>query len=383
MKTHTKVALFVAVLAALALAAPVAAQSDGTGAIPSCSGDTISGTVVTVDEESGEVTVYSRGEYCTVTLDGEYGHPIVDLLGKYFNDLTPEGLAEELDAKPTGCALQDASGNWALVACGTDGAKDVTVIAENDDGSFVILINGEEVPGTLLVTDPTIAGDLSTALQAFGVDWSLDGSGGVILGAEVAAYHDEGMGFGVLVKLYSMAAALHENCTSTEATCTSVEDLVQAFQSGTGMGELFKLYGKPKTLGVGHVRKIVRSMTDGDVEPSIPDDGEPSAEEGGDEYLQIHSSRNARPSTRGAKPEHAGPKPKRWEQTDASGAAEENDPKPKPVNATGKPDNAGPKPKDPKENNRPEHAGPKPKPENNAGKPDHAGPKNKPNKKDK
>jgi hypothetical protein len=80
---------------------------------------------------------------------------------------------------------------------------------------------------------------------------------------EVIAYHsggegDEegGVGFGVLVKMYAIAAESEEACATAEGPCTpvTVEELMAAYKSGTGMGELFKLYGKPAVLGVGHMK---------------------------------------------------------------------------------------------------------------------------------
>jgi hypothetical protein len=95
------------------------------------------------------------------------------------------------------------------------------------------------------------------------------------LAEEIARYHAEGMGFGVLVKLYAMAQASQEACAPTAdseivaaaeegeeglpetdaCTAVTVEELVSAFKDGSGMGQLFKEYGKPALLGVGHVKK--------------------------------------------------------------------------------------------------------------------------------
>lgn len=97
---------------------------------------------------------------------------------------------------------------------------------------------------------------------------------------EIAMYHDEGMGFGVLVKLYAMVEASVQDCkiqlssgmpsseqpanadvVPTETTCEplTVDGLVSEFKSGTGMGLLFKDYGKPALLGVGHVKKALKN----------------------------------------------------------------------------------------------------------------------------
>jgi hypothetical protein len=92
-----------------------------------------------------------------------------------------------------------------------------------------------------------------------------DTSGLGPIGKQIAAYHEEGMGFGVLVKLYAMAQASAEACQTTTAsggTCTAVtaDELVTSFNSGTGMGALFKEYGKPALRGVGQVRKALKNL---------------------------------------------------------------------------------------------------------------------------
>ena len=65
----------------------------------------------------------------------------------------------------------------------------------------------------------TTAEGLNEALQALVVEnLGLDGEGGVVQpGDEIAAYHEEGMGFGVLAKLYAMAAELQEACAAVES----------------------------------------------------------------------------------------------------------------------------------------------------------------------
>lgn len=79
---------------------------------------------------------------------------------------------------------------------------------------------------------------------------------------EIANYHEEGIGFGVLVKLYAMAEASREACAQApegeECTPLLVDDLVTELKSGVGMGALFKEYGKPALLGVGHVKKALK-----------------------------------------------------------------------------------------------------------------------------
>ena len=64
-------------------------------------------------------------------------------------------------------------------------------------------------------------------------------------GCDVTAYRSSGMGFGVLSIFYAMA----------DEYGVLVQDLVDAFQSGTGVGQLFQQFGKPSKLGVGYLRK--------------------------------------------------------------------------------------------------------------------------------
>lgn len=75
--------------------------------------------------------------------------------------------------------------------------------------------------------------------------------------AEFAAYHEQGLGFGVLVKLYAIAAESQEACATGQSAqacvAVTVEGLVAAFRSGTGMGELFRQHGRPSVVGVGQM----------------------------------------------------------------------------------------------------------------------------------
>lgn len=120
---------------------------------------------------------------------------------------------------------------------------------------------------------------------------------------EVAAYHpqgpsgevgevggeeagDKGVGFGVLVKMYSIAAESQEACEGVDEPCgVTVEELMAAYNSGVGMGELYKLHGKPSALGVGHLKN----------------DGGPPEHAGPKEKEE---------KDKGGPPDHAGPKEK-------------------------------------------------------------------------
>jgi hypothetical protein len=116
----------------------------------------------------------------------------------------------------------------------------------------------------------------------------------------IATYHEEGMGLGVLVKLYAVAAEAAEACSSgeDEELCdVTVEGLVEAFRSGTGLGKLFKEYGKPAILGVGHVDK-----------DNQPDHAGPKEKERGSSGPPEHAGPKAKERDGNGPPEHAGPK---------------------------------------------------------------------------
>ena len=188
MRIQTKTALILALVLALAAVAPVAAQEGGEDEILPCGGESVSGTVVAVDEETGEVTVDTDDGLCTVMLDGEYDHPIVALLGSYFGDVSVESLATALEATQ-GCAVYDPdSEGWTWADCDADGAVAVAVVAENEDGTFTALVDGEEVK--ISVEHPEDAECLSKALEKLMIEWELAEDGTVVQpGDEIAAYH--------------------------------------------------------------------------------------------------------------------------------------------------------------------------------------------------
>jgi hypothetical protein len=228
-----------------------------------CVGLNVSGTVVAVDEAAMVVTLaLEDGTQCTVVLDeGGYDHPVIALLGQYFDDVRPELLSETLNALK-GCVLQ-VGDTWMWEPCETPGALEAKITSfdelEGFKGTLIesgtgidIFVKGEEIA------------DLYKNLSALFVTWQLDEMGAVVeVGDEIAAYHDAGIGFGVLVKLYAMAEAAQEACVESGAAddpaCgISVEELVNQFNGGVGMGELFEAYGKPAMRGVGHIRQEMR-----------------------------------------------------------------------------------------------------------------------------
>jgi hypothetical protein len=239
------------------------AFADSPGDEPgSCLGDNVSGTVVAVDPSTNMVTIDTGDGLCTVTLSGSYDHPIVTLLGAYFGDVNVETLEAALQ-DTTGCALYDeGSGTWAWADCDSDGAIPVRVTGEDGVGNFLAVNLQDGSVITLMITDEETANRVRDALEMLAVDWPLEDGDLVQVSDDVARHHDEGMGFGVLVKLYSLS----------NATGIPVEQLIEEFRSGTGIGHLFKTYGKPPQLGVGHVRQEMKqdgeTAPDQDVQPS-------------------------------------------------------------------------------------------------------------------
>lgn len=263
---HAKKRAFVIVVLILSLLVPGAVYAQEGDPLP-CEGAEVDGTVVAVDEEAGTVTIDTGDGLCTVTLSpGTYEHPIVALLGAYFDDVSAENLAAALE-EITRAAVQDEEGNWTWADPEDEGAIPVTVVAviDNGDGTYTIelAVEGEEEHVFLITDDGDLVMSLDSALNALMVTWTLDEDGTVIeAGDQIAAYHEDGMGFGVLVKLFAMAEESQEACEDSadpEEPCgITVEELVADFQSGVGIGQLFQAYGKPAMVGVGHVRQELK-----------------------------------------------------------------------------------------------------------------------------
>lgn len=250
-KNHKKISLLliVAFLVAALGVLPAGAQME---AAEPCSGDSVSGTVVAVDETTGTATIMTGdGTSCTVTFGGSHDHPIVNLLGQYFGDIDPTSFTGDLPAL-NGWVVDNGDGTWSWVPEGTEGAQTVKIIKDNGDGTFTAEVYDETgaLVGTIVLSldDPAVVETLQGALANLTVTFALDGAGDVLqVSDQIAALHSQGMGFGVLVKLFALAQASDGAVT--------VDQLVAEFNSGTGIGQLFKTYGKPSTLGVGHVRQ--------------------------------------------------------------------------------------------------------------------------------
>ena len=244
----------------LGLPAVVAAQDPPADEVVPCEGDVVAGTVVDVDE-AGTVTVETDAGLCTVMLDGEYEHPTYGLIGSYFGDVNTGELREALDALQ-GWATQDEEGEWSWSDEEDGSAATVLSVVDNEDGTYSIelAVEGQGEPVVLTTEDAEWADALAAALETLIVDWRLEvddeGDVNVVeVADDVGDYHEDGFGFGQLVKVYAIAAESAEACADEEGPCgVTVEELVAALESGTGMGQLFEEYGKPSVLGVGHLR---------------------------------------------------------------------------------------------------------------------------------
>jgi hypothetical protein len=212
-----KMIVFTLILAITLLSIGPAMAQEPPPPPPACPVGDVSGTVVGADPETGVVIIeLADGTQCAVTvnmedIDPEGLHPIVYLLGQYFHNPTIAELKSALDFVE-GCA---------------ENSEDENCSEEN----------------------------LQKALETLIVAWTLDENGSPTpVSEQIAAYHEEGMGFGVLVKLYAIA---DESVLCQAPECTA-DTLVELFKTGQiGMGQIFHEYGKPEKLGVGHVRQAM------------------------------------------------------------------------------------------------------------------------------
>ena len=261
---HIRVLIvFLAVLMVAGLAT-AAAQTGGTETETE-----LSGVVVGVDAEAGTVDILQAdGTIVTVTLsEGDYHHPITALLAEYFGT---DNLAD-----------------WeaGLEALQTDGGVVVALVEGADGTTWTATVMAEDGTTTEVeITDATEAAALQDALDATTVDLTVldDGAGTLTLpdiSDQIEAYHDAGIGYGELVKIYEIAAESQAACEAqaaadeaagtptpepgggeAEEPCgVTVEELAAMVLAGTDMGTLFETYGKPALLGVGHVRKALEA----------------------------------------------------------------------------------------------------------------------------
>lgn len=248
-----------------------------------CEGDSVEGTVIAVDDETGTITIMLGDESeCTVETNTDYDHPITDLLAYYFSDANPDTLAEALDTL-TVCATVDDEGNYVLSEFDEEGVCDgeeliVTSDGDDDDDSTFVAFDAEGGEIALTIEDEDAAGDLASAFIDLEADWDLNEDGTVAdVGDDIEAYHEDGWGYGELVKLYSISAESYESCETADEpvggdgevivegeepaeeddVCgVTVEELMAMMEEDDlSMGDLFEIFGRPTMMGVGHVKQ--------------------------------------------------------------------------------------------------------------------------------
>lgn len=226
-----------------------------------CPGDSVLGRVVAVDPATGKVTLDPGdlgGELCWVSVDGDaYPHPVVDMLGKYFAKIDLEELIQALDDLQVEVTCDN--GDCTI----SEETSAVIISFEGEEGgTFTFKIKVGDQEKTLTTDDEELAEGLIAALDTLQVEWTLVDEEGTPrvsdVGDDIGDYHSEGIGFGLLVKFFAWST---QTCDAGETVepCQEVsfEDLVAQHQEGWGIGKLFKLFGKPALLGVGHVRKAL------------------------------------------------------------------------------------------------------------------------------
>jgi len=134
-------------------------------------------------------------------------HPIVKLLASFFNSLFVAPEVEEPVEEEGGEALPPET-------------------TEDPDSE-----GGEAVEEPIL--EPTLAPE-----------------------EQVAALHtDEDLGFGEITKLLQIVSEAQASCAAEGINCdVTLDSLLEEYESGNGMGDLFAKYGKPEITGVGQVK---------------------------------------------------------------------------------------------------------------------------------
>ena len=150
---------------------------------------------------NGVVTIDTGSGLCTVTANGSYRHPIVTLLSKYFGEVQVKTYTDALKSLQ-GCAV-DSGGSYAWGACGSGVTPNAQIVGINPDGTFLVQITGVTGLVTITITGLNTQ-TIQQTLNSLVVNWTLDGNGDLVqVSDQIAAYHAQGMGFGVLVKLYA------------------------------------------------------------------------------------------------------------------------------------------------------------------------------------
>lgn len=249
--------------------------------VPPCPGTEVSGTVVAIDMTTNTVTIDTGSGLCTVSIqaaEAASGQPIVQLLGQVFDRIHIAALGTTLMDTQAWLVFDTSTSTWSVGQQTDPGAVvgQLMSVTPNADGTFTLVykVEGQTDPVSIVTSDTALADRLTADLQALKVQWSLLAGVAQDSGQQIAAYHDEGMGFGVLVKFYSLAQKSMEGCTTaTPATPTcgvTVQQLVDAFKSGTGIGLIFKEFGRPDFMGVGQAKQSLKNGAASTETPDAP-----------------------------------------------------------------------------------------------------------------
>lgn len=245
--------------------------------VPPCPGTEVSGTVVAVDMTTNTVTIDTGSGLCTVSIqaaEAASGQPIVQLLGQVFDRIHIAALGTTLMDTQAWLIFDSSTNTWSVGQQTDPGAVvgQLISVTPNADGTFTLQykVEGQTDPVSIVTADSALADRLTADLQALKVQWSLEAGVGMDAAQQIAAFHDDGIGFGVLVKFFSLAQKSMEGCTTASPdtpTCgVTVQQLVDAFRSGTGIGLIFKQYGRPDFMGVGQAKQSLKN--DGSTETS-------------------------------------------------------------------------------------------------------------------
>ena len=141
-------------------------------------------------------------------------NPIVLLLSTFFTNLF---TVDEVEETPP----PDES---------DPGTGEPTEVPEGEDGG-----EGSEIPAEEPTPVPTVSAE-----------------------EQIAAMHTEDdLGFGEITKLLQIVTEAQESCELYGTNCdVTVDSLLDEYNTGVGMGELFAKYGKPEITGVGQTKKV-------------------------------------------------------------------------------------------------------------------------------
>lgn len=269
-RRRIKAGMLLSMVTVLVLGTALAASAEEGDDIPECTGDSVSGALIALDANTGDAVIEQEdGSLCSVTLNSDgasYDHPVLALMTSYFEtSLDSVGLDILEDAVEDLTVYVECDDSGSCILDEDEEAPLGRVLSVEDDGSggyvITVLMNGEIL--TLSVEDDYLADLWLESLEMVNVEWELNGSGGLAgdTGNVIESLHEDGMGFGVIVKLIGLSQMATEACSDgltaedgTDLCSINLDSLVASFESGTGLGQLFKLVGKPSAMGIGQLR---------------------------------------------------------------------------------------------------------------------------------